>query len=152
MSEPTPPACQLRVHSDHTEKATAYVRKQRLEIGRPHTFDEKYEAITALEAFAGALAADIINGLHLRARQRRIAIERIEGVVKVWLRNALTFLAVVGEEGDPSIETVTVQLYVSSPETEELVRSLLDETLRRSPLHLTLCKAAKVTVNFQVTI
>lgn len=152
MSEPTPPACQLRVHSENADKATAYARQQRLEIGRPHTFDEKYEGITALEAFAGALMADIINGLQLRARQRRIAIERIEGVVKVWLKNALTFLAVVGEEGDPSIESVTVQLYVSTLQTEMAVGALLEETLSRSPLYLTLCKAATVKVNFQVAI
>lgn len=152
MSDPASPACQLRVYSESADRAVAFARQQRFEIGRPHTFDEKYEGVTALETFAGALVADIINGLLLRARQRRLEIERIEGVVKIWLGNALTFLEVVGEEGEPSIESVAVQLYVSTLETEAAVGTLMRETLARSPLYLTLCKAAAVTVNFQVAI
>lgn len=152
MSDSNPPACQLRVHSESADRATAFVRQQRLEIGRPLSFDEKYEGITAIEAFAGALMADIINGLQLRAKERRIEIERVEGVVKIWLKNALTFLPVVGEEGDPSVESASVQLYVSTLAPEEAVRSLLEETLARAPIYLTLRKAATVSVNFQVVI
>ena len=152
MREPATPTCQLRVASQSGDSLAAYVRRQRFEIGPPLTFDESYSGISALEIFAGAFAADVINGLRLRARKRRIEIRQLEGVVKVWLVNPLTFLEVVGEEGDASIESLRLQLYVSTLEQETAVRELLDETLARSPLYLTVAKCAKVQVDFEIAI
>jgi hypothetical protein len=152
MREPATPTCQLRVASQSGDSLAAYVRRQRFEIGPPLTFDESYSGISALEIFAGAFAADVINGLRLRARKRRIEIRQLEGVVKVWLVNPLAFLEVVGEEGDASIESLRLQLYVSTLEQETAVRELLDETLARSPLYLTVAKCAKVQVDFEIAI
>ena len=151
MSE-APPTCQLRIASTSTDLVTAYVRRQRWEIGRPITFDEQYSSITALEAFASAFAADIMNGLRLRAKNKRVEILQLEAVVKVWLRNPLTFLEVVGEDGDASIQSLRLQLYVSTVEPEEKVRELLQKTLACSPLYLTLAKAAEVQVDFEIAI
>jgi hypothetical protein len=150
MNELVKPTCELRIASSNENSAAVYIRQRRLEIGQPLGFDEKYSGISALEAFSGAFAVDIINGLLLRARKRRIQIDQIEGLVKLWLGNPLTFLEVVGEEGDPSIEALFLQLYVSTFEMEPLVKALLDETLAHSPLFLTLRKAAIVRVNFQI--
>jgi hypothetical protein len=150
MSKLVKPTCELRIASGNEDSAAVYIRQRRLEIGQPLSFDAKYSGITALEAFSGAFAADIINGLLLRARKRRIQIDQVEALVKLWLRNPLTFLDVVGEEGDPSIESLLLQLYVSTLEMETLVKALLDETLVHSPLFLTLRKAANVKVNFQI--
>ena len=152
MSEPATPTCQLRVASQSGDLLAAYVRRQRFEIGPPLTFDESYSGISAIEAFAGAFAADVINGLRLRARKKRVEIRQLEGVVKVWLTNPLTFLDVVGEEGDASIESLRLQLYVSTLEQETAVRALLQETLARSPLYLTMARAAKVQVDFEIAI
>jgi len=152
MSEPAPLTCQLRVASTNDDSIAAYVRRHRLEIGQPLTFDEKYLGVTALETFAGAFAADIINGLRRRAKKRRLEVGEVEGVVKVWLENPLAFLEVVGETGTPSICLLRLQLYISTAEPEASVRVLLAETLARSPLYLTLSKAAKVEVNFQLAI
>jgi hypothetical protein len=131
---------------------TTYARRQRWEIGRPITFDEQYSNITALEAFAGAFAADIMNGLRLRARNKRVEILQIEAVVKVWLTNPLTFLEVVGESGDASIRRLQLHLYVSTGEREEIVRRLLETTLGCSPLYLTMRKAAEVKIDLEIAI
>ncbi len=152
MTQPAAPACQLRVASTAGDKVAAYVRGERFEIGAALTFDEKYRGVSALEALAGALAADVVNGLRLRARQRRLELGEIEGVVKLWLVNPLTFLEVLGEAGDPAIERLHLQLYLSTLEPESAIRELLDYTLTRSPLYLTLLKAAKVEVAFAIAI
>lgn len=144
------PTCELRIASASENSAAVYIRQQRLEIGQTLSFDEKYSGITALEVFAGAFAVDIISGLLHRARKRRIQIDQIEALLKLWLRNPLTFLEVVGEDGDPSIESLLLELYVNTLEMETLVKALLDETLAHSPLFLTLRKAANVRVNFQI--
>ena len=91
MPEPRPPTCQLRVASKNEDCVAAYIRRQRLEIGRPLTFDEQYPGITALEAFAGAFAGEVMSGLRLRARKRRIELGEVEGVVKVWLTPRIGF-------------------------------------------------------------
>jgi hypothetical protein len=152
MSEAVPPTCQLRVASRKEDSIAAYVRQQRFEIGQPLTFDEQYSGITALETLAGAFAADIINGLRRRALKKRVEIRQIEGVVKVWLVNPLTFLEVVGEEGNASIESVRLQLYVSTLQPETAIRAFLDETLAHSPIYLTLFKATNVRVDFEIAI
>jgi hypothetical protein len=152
MSEPRPPTCQLRIATKGEDLVAGYIRRQRWEIGLPLTFDEEYSGITALDAFASAFAADIINGLRLRAKNQRVEILQVEAVVKVWLANPLTFLEVVGEQGDDSIESLRLHLYISTVEPEEVVRALLDKTLARSPLYLTLCKAARVQVDFEIAI
>ena len=151
MSEAAP-TCQLRIASTGAESVTAYARRHRWELGRPITFDEQYPSITALEAFSAAFAADIINGLRLRAKNQRVEIAQIEAVVKVWLRNPLTFLEVVGEGGDASIESLRLQLYVSTVDPEDVVRELLKKTMGCSPLYLTVSKAAQVHVDFEVAI
>jgi hypothetical protein len=151
MSEAAP-TCQLRIASTGVELVTAYARRHRWEIGRPITFDEQYSGITALEAFAGAFAADIINGLRLRAKTQRVEILQVEAVVKLWLGNPLTFLEVVGEGGDASIESLRLHLYVSTVDPEEAVRELLKKTMACSPLYLTVSKAARVHVDFEVAI
>jgi hypothetical protein len=152
MNESAQPNCQLRVASKEDESIIAYVRHQRLEIGQALSFDEKYPGITALEAFASAFAADIVNGMRHRARKQRLEISQVEGVVKVWLENPLSFLEVVGEEGTPAIQAIRLRLYVSTLETEGSIKALLDQTLVRSPLYLTLSKAAEVHVDFEVAI
>jgi hypothetical protein len=151
MSE-APPTCQLRVASTGADLVTTYARRQRWEIGRPITFDEQYASITALEAFAGAFAADIMNGFRLRAANKRIEILQIEGLMKVWLTNPLTFLEVVGESGDASIRMLHLHLYISTVEPEEAVLGVLQKTLACSPLYLTLSKAAEVKIDLEIAI
>ncbi len=152
MTQPAAPACQLRVASTAPDKVAAYVRTERFEVGPPLTFDEKYHGVSALEALAGALAGDVMNGLRLRARRRRVELSEVEAVIKVWLVNPLSFLEVVGEAGNPAIERIQLQLYVSTLEAESAIRELLDQTLARSPLYLTLSKAATLEVDFAVAI
>ena len=146
------PTCQLRIASTGAESVTAYARRHRWEIGRPLSFDEQYPGITALEAFASAFAADIINGIRLKAKAQRVEILQIEAVVKLWLRNPLTFLEVVGEGGDASIESLRLHLYISTVDPEEVLRELLKKTMACSPLYLTLAKAAQVHIDFEIAI
>jgi hypothetical protein len=151
MSEASP-TCQLRIASTSADLVTAYARRQRWEIGRPVTFDEQYSGITALEAFAGAFGADVMNGVRLRAAKKRLEILKLEAVVKVWLTNPLTFLEVVGESGDASIRSLQLHLYVSTLEPEEVVRGLLQKSLACSPLYLTLSKVAEVKIDLEIAI
>ena len=152
MSETRVPSCQLRIATTSADLVTAYARRQSWEIGAPLTFDEQYSERTALETFASAFAADILNGFRLQAKKQRVEILQMEGLVEVWLTNPLAFLEVVGETGDASIQSLRLRLYISTLEPKDRVQMLLDKTLAHAPLYLTLCRAATVQVDFEIAI
>lgn len=124
----------VRVCETGRGRATAYVRRHRFEVGAPVQFDPQYPLVTALEYVLGALGADVVNGLQAVARRRRVVLDHVEAAVAGRLNNALTHLGVVGEEGHPGLEEVTVRVYVSSTETEEAVKEIWQEVRAKSPL------------------
>ena len=50
--------------------------------------------MSALEYVLGAIGADLVNGLQMLGRRRRIAIEQVEARVEGELNNPLTYLGV----------------------------------------------------------
>src|SRR5262249_18527705 len=119
----------LRVRSTGRGLATASIRSQRVEIGVPLSFDPQYDHVTALEYVLAARGADLINGFQVVARQYHIPVDDLEATVQGELNNALTHLAVVGEEGHPGLERITVRMYVAAEGDEEHVRLAWQATL-----------------------
>lgn len=142
----------LRVSSAGRGRATVFVRTQQFSVGVPVQFDAEYDAISALEYVLGAIGADMVNGLQALARKRRLGVDSVEAVVQGELNNALTHLGVIGEEGHPGLERVTVKVYVSSLEPEERIQEVWQELLARSPLVRTFQPAMQFDVHLQVSL
>ncbi len=138
----------LRVVAAGQPPITVYPRSHRLEVGEPLTFDSAHPHLTALEHALGAIGADLAGTLQVLARRRRIALDNVEASVTGSLRNPLTFLEVVGEEGDPGIERVTVTMYVSSPAPEADLQALWQRALVLSPLACTFAQAGLLESTF----
>ena len=100
----------LRVRTRGNGRATVYVRRHQFDVGAPLSFDEQYDGITALEHALGALGADIVNGLAARLRKQRLDVDHVEALVSGALHNPLTYLDVVGEEGHPGLERLTLRV------------------------------------------
>jgi OsmC-like protein len=124
----------VRVAGGPDDAATAYVRKQSFTVGTPLSFDEEEPRATAFEHLLAAVGADLVAGLGAAARRRRLALDHVEAVVEGTLKNPLTHLGVVGEEGDPGLDALAVKVFVDTAESEESVREAWQETLRRSPM------------------
>jgi len=142
----------LRVHSASKDHATVYVRRRQFEVGAPLQFDQEYDAVTALEQVLAAIGADLINGLQALARRRRVEVDEVEATVEGVLNNPLTHLGVVGEEGHPGLETVTVKVYVRSLEPQERVCQVWKEVLEKSPLVHTFQRAIELDISMQIVI
>lgn len=127
----------------------AYARMHRFEIGAPVQFDVEYDAVTSLECLLGAIGADVVNGLQLLARKRRLPVADVEAAVSGELNNPLVYLGVVGEHGHPGIEKVKIRVFVSSPAHETDLRSLWEEMLDKSPLIRTFRNAVVLELSFQ---
>jgi hypothetical protein len=141
----------VRVSASRPTQAAVFVRKHRYEVGLPLHFDEEYEQISALEYVLGAIGADIVNGLQALARKRRLSVDQVEAVVQGELNNPLTYLNVVGEQGHPGLETVSIKVYISSLEPEAQIHQLWEDVLARSPLVRTFQKAVQLELNLQIT-
>ncbi len=130
----------------------AYVRAHSFEIGEPVNFDSDYGSISALEYMLGAIGADIVNGLRLLARKRRISIDNVEAAVSGELNNPLAYLGVVGEAGTPGMERVTVRVYINSSAEEDDLRLLWKEALEKSPIVRAFSNSLNLELSFQADI
>jgi hypothetical protein len=140
----------VRVRTESISAITALARNHSWQVGEPITFAPKDELPSAVEMAIGALAADLVGGLRRICRLRRIPFDRAEMSLRWTLDNALVYVDVVGEEGDPGIAAIEGVLYVSSFE-DEAIDEAWQETLRRSPLYTTLGKAVPIDLRLSVT-
>ena len=103
-----------------------------------------------MEALIGAAGSDILSTFQRIARERRITLDELEATAQGDLHNALTYLGVIGEEGDPSLKTLTIKVYASTGAPEAEVRTAWAAALARSPLATTLGRCVDLRLDLQV--
>ena len=116
-----------RVSSTEPGTTKIFVRKQRLIVGDPVSFDSEYDGLTSLELVLGALGADIAGGLQALAKRRRLELDNVEVLVEGTLNNPMMWLGVIGEEGSTAIETISAKVYIGTIEEDEIQRLDSDE-------------------------
>ena len=62
----------------------------------------------------GAVGGEVVNGLRAFADRRRLSIDAVEAVVSGALENGLTYLEVIGEQGQPKIARIHVKVFASA--------------------------------------
>ena len=141
----------LRVSAMGRGEATVFTRQHQFRVGAPVHFNRAYGAVSALEYVLGAMGADLVNGLQMLARRRRVVIDQLEAVVVGALNNPLTYLGVVGESGHPGLENVHIRVYLASPEEEAVIQRLWHEMLATSPLVRTFQTAIHLELSLQMS-
>lgn len=141
----------VRVRAESGQSATIHFRNHKVAVGSPVSFRPTDDLPSALETAIGCLGVDLVNGFVALARKRRIPLDAIEFSGRCSLANPLVHLAVVGEEGDVSIDRIDATLYVCADAGDETVQALFEETLRRAPLYQTLAKGCTVAVRLITT-
>lgn len=140
-----------RIKSEDGKRSTVFARKHQFHLGKAITFDREDSEVSAMEAVIGAVAADVIGTFRMIARQRRIVLDEVEAVVQGELNNSLTFLGVVGEEGDPSLKSLAIKVYASTGSPDAEVRSAWSAALARSPLVTTLSRCAEIKLELTIS-
>ena len=103
-----------------------------------------------MEFALGAVGGEIVNGLRAFADRRRLAIDAVEVVVSGVLENGLTYLEVIGEQGQPEDRAHSRQglrLCPGRRRHSRPVRSLLEQL----PLVCTLRAALVLTTELVLT-
>jgi hypothetical protein len=137
-------AFSLRVTAPDPDVARVSVGRRQFSIGRPLEFDEASPHIAAIEYALGAVGGEVVNGLRAFASRRRLSIDDVEAVVSATLENGLTYLEVIGEQGQPRIARIHVKVFVAAGDAAA-TRSLFEHMLDRLPLVCTLRAALALT-------
>ena len=140
----------LRVRATGRHRVRVTTRGVQLSIGRPVEFDSDAAEPSALECALAALGAEIVGGLKDVARRRRLVLDDVEAVVKAKLDAPLVYLDVVGERGRPRLSTVSVRVYVSSPEAADVIERAFHDAMTLLPLVGTLRSATDLTTELVV--
>ena len=137
-------AFSLRVTAPDPDVARISVGRRQFSIGRPLEFDEASPHVAAIEYALGAVGGEIVNGLRAFANRRRLSIDAVEAVVSGTLENGLTYLEVIGEQGQPRIARIHVKVFVAAGDAAA-TRILFEHVLDRLPLVCTLRAALALT-------
>ncbi len=139
---------QTRVRWRGGMQSQATSRNHAQAIGQPQSFDTADAAPAAVEVLLAAVGGALANGFAFRLSQRSIAVHQLEVVARGRLRDPLVFLGLAdGEAGLRSLELV---VYVAADADEELLASLLDQTVRRCPVLGSLRAELERTIRLQV--
>ena len=108
---------------------TVYARNNAFTVGPPATFTASDPHPSAVEYLLGALGADLVNGFAAHAERASIPVDALELSLSGRLGNALVYLGVIGEEGNPGFSRISGTLYVSADaEDDGVATSLADHT------------------------
>ena len=140
----------LRVTAPDPDAARVSVGRRQFSIGRPMELDDASPRVAAIEYALGAVGGEVVNGLRVFADRRRLAIDAVEAVVTGELENGLTYLEVIGEQGQPRIARIHVKVFAASGDAEA-TRGVFEHMLDRLPLLCTLRAALDLTVELILT-
>ena len=140
----------LRVTAPDPGVARVSSGRRQFSVGRPLEFDDASVRVSALEYALGAVGGEIVNGLRAFADRRRLTIDAIEAIVTGELTGGLTYLEVIGEEGQPAIARIHVKVFAASPDADA-IRALFGDVLGRLPLVCTLQAALQLTTELILT-
>jgi hypothetical protein len=140
----------LRVTAPDHAVARVSVGRRYFSIGKPLEFDETSPHVAAIEYALGAVGGEVVNGLRAFADRRRLPVDAVEAVVTGELENGLTYLEVVGEQGQPRIARIHVKVFVATGDAAA-TRVMFERMLERLPLVCTLRAAVALTIDLNLT-
>jgi hypothetical protein len=141
----------LRVTAAGSGAVRVSTRRHQFTVGKPVDFDVESPEVSALEYALGALAAEIVGGLRVFAKRRRIELHDVEAVIDGQLDHAQAYLEVVGESGRPTLSRVSIKVFVASSHDDASVRRLWMDTVERLPLVQTFETALDLRIELAIT-
>jgi TusA-related sulfurtransferase len=138
----------VRARLSGNQEATIFARNFSWKLGQPASFEEKDDHPSAMEAMLAALTAELLNGFATACRQNGFDIDDLEATAKAKLHNVLAHLGM--EQGDPSLASADITVFITSPAAGAELRSLFTTVLSRAPLYQTLSKVAAVAARLVI--
>lgn len=141
----------VRARGEQDLSAKVHSRNHSFVAGQPADFSPKVNAPSSIDYLLGSLATCLTVGFKAQASRRNIEIDNLELTLKGGLENVLYHLE-IEEEGSPRINQISGTFYVSSPEAEDVLEKLWQNTLDRSPIYQTLKLAVPIELKLAIVI
>lgn len=139
----------FRATSNDLSSVKVYTNKNSVQIEKQISFDADYEPISSMEYFAGSVLSSILLTLLEQSRKRGSILEEIEGVLSLSLENPLSMLGVKGYDEEPTIQKMTVTVFLYADLEDADFEDFCSGALRLSPIYNTLKKSMELEVLFK---
>lgn len=142
-----------RIQPSGERECRMYSRNQTITVGPPvdFGFGGGDAPLSAVEHLLGSLGACLLMGYRMHASRRNITVDQIELAVRGGLGNPLVALG-LEDQGYPGLARVSATLYVSAEADEQALRSVWEETLRRSPVLATIRASVECDLKLSVLV
>lgn len=141
----------VRVTAKAGEGVTLFSRSHGQDFGRGWSFDIAAPRLSGAEHLLGALAADVLELFARLAQKERLHVDEIEAKLSAKLASPLVLLGVIGAEGEPHYEEISLRAFVGSSAPEADLQRIWQEALRRAPLANTLRRAVALKLSLTQT-
>jgi len=138
-----------RVRGRGSMEAQVLVRNHSFLVGQPASFDTADKHVSAVEYLLGALGSCLAVGFQWRASQQGVQVRNLEISLQAKAENILAYLGLDHGSGHAGLAEVQAAVYVDADADEEVLRRLLDETLRRSPAAQTFLNTITLSVQLR---
>jgi TusA-related sulfurtransferase/uncharacterized OsmC-like protein len=138
----------VRVRAGDGVAATAFARNHSFAVGQPASFDTGDAAPSAVEVLLGSLGACLAVGFRWRATRRGIEVRDLEVALEARCEDVLVFLG-LADEGNPGLAEVAAVAYVDASASEEDLRPIWEDAVRRSPVAQTLLRGARAELTMK---
>ncbi|WP_125711032.1 OsmC family protein [Companilactobacillus zhongbaensis] len=122
----------LRAVSKNKEKSKIYLDNTIYDIDKEISFDSENTEPTSTTHFVDALASSIIFSITNYDKKHDDVVDEIEGKFSFQLTNPLSYIGVIGYEGEPKIDKVDLTLYIVSFAEEEELTKLCEKAMKNS--------------------
>jgi hypothetical protein len=131
---------------------TVYARNNAFTVGPPASFTAGDPHPSAVEYLLGALGADLVNGFARHAARAGITVDALELSLAGGLGNALVYLGVNGEEGNPGVSRISGTLYVSAAAEDDALQQVWQTTLACAPIYNTIKPNVDLALELRVML
>lgn len=139
----------VRVQGEKGLTAKVHSRNHTFHVGQPADFSPKVDAPSAIDYLLASLASCLTVGFKAQASKRNVEIDNAELTLKGSLDNVLYHME-IEDEGSPKIKRISGTYYVSSPDDEEVLEEIWDNTLKRSPIYQTLKETIEMDIKLSI--
>lgn len=139
----------VRVRGEKNLSSKVHSRNHTFLAGQPADFSPKVEAPSAIDYLLASLASCLTVGFRAQASKNNVIIDNDELTLKGSLENVLFHLG-LEEIGSPKINKIIGTYYISSPDEEELLIEIWENTLKRSPIYQTLKQTVDIDIKLSI--
>jgi len=127
----------------------AYVRNHSIEFSEPSELGGPDTSPNPVEYVLSALGACYATGFIFNATKRGVRVRNLELALEGEIENIGVFLG-ISSEGSPGYRRIKVKAYVDADADEKVIREIWEETIRTSPVGLTLERNVEVVPEVKV--